>query len=131
MTDVKKAAELAGRTLMAVMFLKTGVGKITAYAGTQAYMAAAGVPGMLLPLVIALEVLGGLALIAGYRTRLVSIALAVFTVVAGLLFHNHLADQMQQVMFLKNLAIAGGFLILAVHGAGAWSIDARRRHDDT
>jgi len=126
MTDAKKAAELAGRTLMAVMFLKTGVGKITAYAGTQAYMAAAGVPGTLLPFVIALEVLGGLALIAGYRTRLVSIALAVFTVMAGLLFHNQLADQMQQVMFLKNLAIAGGFLILAVHGAGAWSIDARR-----
>jgi len=126
MTDVQKAAELAGRTLMAVMFLKTGVGKITAYAGTQAYMAAAGVPGTLLPFVIALEVLGGLALIAGYRTRLVSIALAVFTVMAGLLFHNQLADQMQQVMFLKNLAIAGGFLILAVHGAGAWSIDARR-----
>ena len=126
MTDVQKAAELAGRTLMAVMFLKTGVGKITAYAGTQAYMAAAGVPGTLLPFVIALEVLGGLALIAGYRTRLVSIALAVFTVMAGLLFHNQLADQMQQVMFLKNLAIAGGFLILAVHGAGAWSIDGRR-----
>jgi putative oxidoreductase len=126
MTDAQKAAELAGRTLMAAMFLKSGIGKITAYAGTQAYMAAVGVPGTLLPLVIALEVLGGLALIAGYRTRLVSIALAVFTVVAALLFHNHLADQVQQVMFLKNLAIAGGFLILSVHGAGAWSVDARR-----
>jgi len=113
--------------MMAVIFLISGVGKVTAYAGTQAYMAAAGVPGAVLPFVIALEVLGALALIAGYRTRLVSVALAVFTVAAALLFHNQLADQMQQVMFLKNLAIAGGFLFLAVHGAGAWSVDARRK----
>jgi len=128
MTDAQKAAtDFAGRALMAVIFLISGVGKVTAYAGTQAYMAAAGVPGAVLPFVIALEVLGALALIAGYRTRLVSVALAVFTVAAALLFHNQLADQMQQVMFLKNLAIAGGFLFLAVHGAGAWSVDARRK----
>ena len=122
----RNAADLAGRILLASLFLITGLGKIASFTGTQAYMAAAGVPGELLPLVIALEIGGGLALIAGYRTRLVATALAVFTVIAGAVFHAGHADQMQQLMFMKNLAIAGGFLVLAARGAGAWSIDARR-----
>jgi putative oxidoreductase len=88
-------------------------------------MASQGVPGALLPLVIAVEVLGALAIIVGYRTRLVAAALAVFTLAAGLLFHNVPGDQTQQIMLLKNLAIAGGFLILFARGAGAWSLDAR------
>ena len=88
MTVIEKAADLTGRILIAGMFVMAGVSKIGTFAGTQAYMASAGVPGALLPAVIALEVLGGIALILGYRTRIVAIALAVFTVVAAFLFHS-------------------------------------------
>ena len=79
---------------------------------------------MLLPLVIALEVLGAIAIIVGYRTRFVALLLAGFTILAGLLFHNG-ADQTQQIMLMKNFAVAGGFLLLVARGAGAWSLDAR------
>jgi putative oxidoreductase len=107
------------------MFLNAGLGKISGYAGTQGYMEAVGVPGALLPLVIALEVLGAVAIIVGYRTRIVAASLAAFTVVAAVLFHSG-ADQMQQLLFMKNLAVAGGFLFLVARGAGDWSLDARR-----
>jgi putative oxidoreductase len=120
------AADLAGRVLISILFLVSGFGKIVGYAATQAYMAAMGVPSGLLPLVIALEILGGLAIVLGFRTRLVAAVLAVFTIVAGVIFHAGQADMMQQLMFQKNLAIAGGFLFLVARGAGAWSLDARR-----
>src|SRR4051812_20959235 len=99
MNTLEKTAELAGRTLLASMFLVAGLGKITGLAGTQAYMQSMGVPGALLPLVIALEVLGAIAIIVGYRTRLVALVLAGFTLVAAVIFHGG-ADQMQQIMFL-------------------------------
>ena len=124
MTVIEKAADLTGRILIAGMFVMAGVSKIGTFAGTQTYMASAGVPGALLPAVIALEALGGIALILGYRTRIVAIALAVFTVVAAFLFHNA-PDQIQQAMFMKNLAITGGLLILASRGSGSWSLDTR------
>lgn len=119
-------AEFAGRILLAFMFLISGLQKITGYAGTQGYMEAMGVPGALLPLVIAVEVLGAIALIVGYRTRIAAAALAAFTLAAGALFHGS-DDPMQRIMLMKNIAITGGFLFLVVHGAGAWSIDARTR----
>jgi len=118
---------LAGRVLIALLFVLAGWGKIGGYAGTQAYMQSAGVPGMLLPLVILLELGGGLAIIAGVFTRPVALLLAVFSVVAGLLFHAGSADQVQQIMFLKNLGLAGGFLFLAAAGAGPLSLDQRRQ----
>ena len=121
----ENTADLAGRILLAAMFLIAGIGKISGYAGTQGYMESMGVPGALLPLVIALEVLGAIAIIIGYRTRLVALALAGFTLVAGFIFHGS-ADQMQQIMLLKNLSVAGGFLLLVARGAGEWSLDARR-----
>jgi len=124
MTVIEKSADLTGRILIAGMFVRAGVAKIGSFAGTQAYMASAGVPGALLSAVIALEVLGGIALILGYRTRIVAIALAGFTVVAAFLFHNA-PDQMQQTMFMKNLAITGGLLILASRDSGSWSLDTR------
>lgn len=124
MNTIEKTTDLAGRVLLATLFLIAGLPKIGAYAGTQAYMASAGVPGGLLPVVIALEVLGAIALVVGYRTRLAAYLLAGFTLLSALLFHRA-PDQMQQVMFLKNLAIAGGLLVLAARGAGAWSMDAR------
>jgi putative oxidoreductase len=128
MRNAYNLAELAGRVLIAVLFLTAGIGKLgaAAYAGTQGYMQSQGVPGALLPLVIALEIGGALLVIAGLWTRVSALALAVFSLAAALLFHANFADQLQQIMFMKNVAIAGGFLFLVANGAGAWSIDARR-----
>ena len=121
------AGNLTGRIFIAAIFLIAGIGKLGAgYAGTQGYMESMGVPGMLLPLVIALEIGGAILVIAGLWTRLAALALAGFTVVSAVLFHADFSDQMQMIMFMKNFAIAGGFLFLAANGAGAWSIDARR-----
>ena len=119
------AVDLAGRVLLAAIFVISGLGKISGYAGTQAFMESMGVPGWTLPLVIALEVLGGLALIVGYRTRLAALGLAAFTLAAGVLFHWQPDDQIQQIMFLKNVSMVGGLLLLVARGAGDWSIDAR------
>ncbi|MDP3294365.1 MAG: DoxX family protein [Nevskia sp.] len=121
------AVELAGRILLALMFLLAGIAKISGYAGTAAYMASAGVPGAILPLVIALEVGGAIAIIIGFQTRLVALALAGFSVVAAALFHSNFADPMQMTMFLKNVSVAGGFLILAANGPGSLSLDAKRK----
>jgi putative oxidoreductase len=88
-------------------------------------MESMGVPGALLPLVILLEVVGGLTLMLGWHTRITAFLLAGFTIVATLIFHSNLGDQTQMLFFLKNLAIAGGLLLVALHGAGPWSIDNR------
>lgn len=114
---------LGGRTLLGLMFVGAGLDKIGAYAGTQGFMESMGVPGGLLPLVIALEIGAGAAVMLGIVTRLSAVALAAFTVVAAVVFHADFSDQMQSILFMKNLAVAGGFLMLAVHGAGAWSVD--------
>ncbi len=123
---MEKISQFVARLFLAQIFLLSGIFKISGYEGTQGYMDAMGVPGMLLPLVILLEVGGGLAIIAGWQTRIISIALAVFAVVAAVIFHNNFSDQMQMIMFMKNVAIAGGFILLAVHGAGGYSLDSRR-----
>jgi len=123
---MEKISQFVARLFLAQIFLLSGIFKISGYASTQGYMEAMGIPGMLLPLVILLEVGGGLAIIAGWQTRLVSIVLAVFTLAAAVIFHNNLADQMQMIMFMKNIAITGGFILLAVHGAGSYSLDNRR-----
>lgn len=117
--------KLLGRILMAQIFIIAGIGKIMGYAGTQAYMASHGVPGVLLPLVILLEIGGGLALVLGWKTRWVAYALALFCVAAALIFHHDFANAMQKINFMKNLAMAGGFLILAASGAGALSLDKK------
>jgi len=126
MSSLNHASNLTGRTLIAAIFLISGIGKIAGYSGTAAYMESVGVPGALLLPTIVLEIGGALAIIAGWWTKPVALALAAFSLVAGILFHGNLADPMQQIMFLKNVAIAGGFLFLAANGAGAWSLDARR-----
>lgn len=130
-STTQNLADLAGRVLLATMFLLAGLQKIGGFAGTQAYMESAGVPGALLPLVIALEIGGALAIIAGWRTRLTALLLAGFTLVAAFLFHRVPGDAMQAILFLKNLAIAGGFLLLVARGAGGWSLDARRAASGT
>ncbi len=122
---LKKAAELTGRVLLAAIFLISGLGKIGGYAGTAAYMSSVGVPAALLPLVIATEVLGAIAIIIGWKTRIAAFLLAGFTLAAAVIFHSNFADQVQVIMFLKNVAIAGGLLLLAASGAGALSLDRR------
>ena len=122
---MEKYVNLAGRVLLAHIFLLAGINKITGYSGTQGYMEAMGIPGMLLPLVILLEIGGALALIAGWQTRLAAYALALFSIVSALIFHSNLGDQMQMILFMKNWAMAGGLLVLAANGAGAYSLDNR------
>jgi putative oxidoreductase len=95
-------------------------------AETAAYMSATGVPGALLPIVIATETLGSLAIILGWRTRIVAFLLAGFSLLTAITFHRHFADQNQLTHFLKNVSIAGGFLLLVAYGAGPWSLDQRR-----
>jgi len=122
---VSDFAELAGRVLLSSLFILSGVSKLGAYAGTAAYMASLGVPGALLPLVIATELLGGLAIAFGWKTRIVAFLLAGFTLITAAVFHNNFADQIQMIMFLKNVSITGGFLALVANGAGKISLDHR------
>jgi len=124
---MEKTSHVVARVFLGHIFLLAGLSKIGAYEGTAGYMDAMGVPGGLLPLVIALEVIGGLAIIAGWQTKWAAIALAGFSVASAVIFHNNFADETQMIMFMKNFAIAGGFLLLAVHGAGAYSVDNRNR----
>jgi len=123
---MKPLIHLAGRILLALIFVLAGIGKIKDPAGTIGYMQSAGLPGILLWPTIALELLGGLAIIVGFQTKLVAYALAIFTIVAAALFHSNFADQMQMMMFMKDISIAGGLLILAVSGATFLSIDGRK-----
>ena len=123
---MEKISQLLARIFLGHIFLLAGVSKINTYEGTQGYMDAMGVPGVLLPLVILLEIAGGLMIIVGWKSKWASMALALFTVVAAAIFHSNFADQMQMILFMKNIAIVGGFLLLAVHGAGAYSLDNRK-----
>ena len=123
---MEKISQLVARIFLGQIFLLSGFFKISGYEGTQGYMEAMGLPGMLLPLVILFEVGGGLAIVAGWQTKLVSMVLAAFTLVAAVIFHSNLSDQMQMIMFMKNIAITGGLMLLAIHGAGGYSLDSRR-----
>lgn len=118
--------ELGGRILLASLFLLSGLTKLSAYGATAGYMTAMGVSPALLPLVIAAEVLGSLAVIVGWNTRIAAFLLAGFTLLAGVIFHNNFGDQIQMIMFLKDVSIAGAFLMLVANGAGPLSLDHRR-----
>ena len=120
-----KYADLLGRILISFMFIASGYDKIVGYADTAGYMASQGVPGVLLPLVILTELVGGLLVLVGFQTRGAAFALAGFCVLAALLFHYHPGDMMQMISFKKNLAIAGGFLFLVANGAGPLSFDRK------
>ena len=118
---------LAARVLLALLFVIAGLGKLADVDGFAGFMASGGVPAFLAWPVILFEILGGLAILVGFQTRIVALALAGFCVLSGLLYHFNPADQMQMTMLLKNLGLAGGFLLLAQTGAGAWSADSRLR----
>jgi putative oxidoreductase len=122
--------QLLGRIMLALIFILAGVGKIQDPAGTVGYMQSMAVPGILLWPTIALEILGGIAIAIGYKTRLAAFALAGFTLLAAALFHSNFADKMQMIMFLKDIAIAGGLLLLAVGGRTAFCVDNRRSQTD-
>jgi len=117
---------LAGRAMLAAIFIVAGFGKIGAYAGTQAYMESMGLPGMLLPAVIALEIGGGIAILIGFQTRIAAALLAGFTLLAAVIFHSDFSQQLQSILFMKNIAIAGAFLLLIAQGPGLWAIGASR-----
>jgi len=117
---------LGGRVLIAMIFVLAGLNKISAIEGTQGYMEAMGVPGILIYPTILFEVGAGLAIMVGYQTRIVALALAGFCLITAFIFHNNLGDQTQFVLFMKNVAIAGGFMFLARDGAGQLSLDNRR-----
>jgi putative oxidoreductase len=124
---------LLGRILLALMFVLAGFSKIGGFAGTVGYMQAKGVPAaqVLAVLTIILELGGGLALVFGFYTRWVALAMGLFTLLVSFIFHNFWAlpeaQQMtQQLMFMKNMSVAGGMFVLAAFGAGALSLDARR-----
>jgi putative oxidoreductase len=133
LTSFQNPLALTARILMALLFLPEGVSKIGDFAGVTSYISAAAVPLPALAAMIAIvvEVVGSVALLAGLQTRWVALIMCVFTLATALFFHRFWVDPayqvtLQQIMFFKNLAIAGGLLMLAAFGAGAWSMDARR-----
>lgn len=124
MQNSQALSSLTGRILLSLLFLFAGLNKLgSGYVATAAYMDAMGVASQLLPLVILVEIAGAIALIVGYKTRLAAVLLAGFTVLSALLFHANFADQMQSILFMKNIAITGGLLLLVANGPGAYSLD--------
>ena len=117
--------ELIGRIFISSIFLIAGVGKIFNYEGTIGYMESFGVPGYLLIPAIIIEILFPLLVIIGYKTKLAAIVLALFAALLAIIFHTDFSNQMELMSFLKNFAIAGGFLIIFIRGAGKYSIDQR------
>lgn len=124
MKNLESSVILVARILMTILFIVAGYGKLgDAYAGTQQYMQSMGVPGFLLPLTILLELGGGLAILFGLLTRTVAIFTVGFTILTALMFHTDFNVAPNSLMFMKNLSIAGGFLLLAVTGPGKFSLD--------
>jgi len=123
---MEKFTDLVARIFLGLIFVMAGFSKLGAgYAGTAGYMDSMGVPGALLPLVISTEIAGGLMIILGFKIKWTAFALAGFTLLAGIIFHSNFADQMQSILFMKNLAISGGLLLLVNHGAGELSLDKK------
>jgi putative oxidoreductase len=131
--NAKTPVVLIARILLALMFILAGLSKFAGLEGTAGYIASKGLPlpGVLAFLTALLEVVGGLAIVVGFHARIAALALALFTLLASVLFHNFWAmpaeqQMMQQLMFMKNLSVAGGLLLLFVFGAGGASADERR-----
>jgi putative oxidoreductase len=124
-----------GRFLLALMFILSGYGKLVDISGTAGYVASGGLPfpTLLATLVGAFEMLGGIALVAGFRTRIVGLSMALFTIAASIVFHAYWAAPAEQqfvaqLLFMKNMSVAGGLLLISALGAGPWSVDAAKSH---
>ena len=124
MATVREAAALAGRLLLCALFLHEAWAKLTGYSAAVAYAQAFGVPGVLMPLAIAVEAGCGLLILLGYHARAAALLLAGFCVATALLFHTKLGNRNELLHIEKDLAIAGGLLVLFAHGAGRWALDA-------
>ena len=125
MNQLQNFSAPVGRIFLSMIFVMSGLTKISQYAGTQGYMESMGVPGFLLPLVIFTEVVAGLAVLLGWQARLAALGLAGFSVLSAILFHSDFSSQAEMTNFMKNITIAGGLLVIVAHGAGAFSIDNR------
>lgn len=119
---------LAGRVLLSILFIFAGFGKLTAISATAGWFGSIGLPVPTVTAVVVglVELLGGLAILVGFQTRIAAIVIAIFTLGATAIAHLDFSDAMQVLMLQKNLAIAGGLLILAIAGAGSLSVDSRR-----
>ena len=134
LNTLKNPLDLAGRVLIALLFLPAGIQKMTGFAGTVGYAASAGMPMPEISVGIGMmiEILGGLAILLGWKTRWVALILGFFTLVASFFFHKFWsvpadAAMVQQLLFWKNIAVVGGLLGYADHGAAAWSVDGLKR----
>lgn len=118
----KNIVDVISRVMLAYLFVVAGYGKLFSYEATAGYMQSMHVPSFLLPLVILLELGGGIAIIIGLFTRFTSVFIAIFSIVAAIIFHQS-NDSVNSLMFMKDVGLAGGFLLLAIHGSGKFSID--------
>ena len=125
MTTMKNIIDLIGRILISALFFLNGIFKISNYEGTIGWMESFGMPGMFLVPAIILEIAGPILIIIGYKTKLAAGLLSLFCIATAVIFHNDFADQIQFTSFLKNIALAGGFLILFVNGAKGFSVDKK------
>ena len=130
MPGTENTAALLGRVAMSLLFIHGGWGKLLAPAATQAMLASHHLPMVKLGWILAVvvELGGGLAILVGLFTRPVGLVLAIWCVATALIAHTHFADRNQEIHFLKNMAMMGGFLYVAAFGARAWSLDARWSH---
>ncbi len=126
MTNLQNLAAPIGRILLASVFLLSGISKISAFTATQGYMESVGIPGVLLMPTIAFEIFAAIAIIVGAYARTAALLLAGFSLVTAFVFHFDLADQIQTIMFLKNISIAGGLLLLVVSGSGVFSLRSQQ-----
>lgn len=131
---MNNALNLVGRLFLVALFLPAGLSKLSGFEGTVGYIQSVGLPwpAVAAAAALALEILGSVALLIGFQTRLVASVLAIFTLVASIFFHAFWAavpEQafVQQLLFFKNIGVIGGLLVLASSGAGAWSLDAQQQ----
>jgi|TARA_B100000073_G_C23356162_1_gene420898 putative oxidoreductase len=120
-----KIFDLIARISISILFLLNGIFKINNYEGTVGWMESFGLPGILIFPAIILEIVGPILIIIGYQTRIAAAALSLFCVATAIIFHNDFSDQMQLTAFLKNIALAGGFLFLVINGAKGYCLDKK------
>ena len=123
--------EVLGRIFLSALFLIEGINKIFNYEGTTQYMESFGVPEYLAIPAIIIEILFPLLLIIGYKTKIASLVIAIFTIIVATIFHTNFDDHMQFITFFKDIAIAGGFIIIFVNGPGKFSLDYKLESNKT